>query len=144
MACLHYLYEFHVWHSRVKSSQSRWHSIHQNWLLATSLPSLSRPVSFLFFFIPDSSSLPSDIANYFKPSGRRFHFQLNLVFSADLGVQNGGCSLRPEQFLLQLWVPFKKEFKLNLSLASVNTRWVHPCQVRSVLGVRILVTHLMW
>lgn len=94
-------------------------------------------MSFLFVFIPDLSSLHSDIANYFKLSGRQLQFQLNLIFSVDLGVENRvalaalnsssgsyGCHLR---------------FKFNLSLTSVNTQWD-----RSVVSICIPVTHLMW
>lgn len=102
-SCLYYLFEFQCVTSRVKSSQSQWHSIHENWWLASSLPFYLGLMPSLFSVIPDSSSLHADIANYFKLSGRQFQFQLNLVFSTDLGVENRvalsalnsyGCHLR--------------------------------------------------
>jgi len=55
-------------------------------------------MSLLFVLIRDSSSLHSDTANYFKLSGRQFQFQLNLIFSADLGVENGIAFSAPEYF----------------------------------------------
>ncbi len=144
ISCLHHLFEFHVWHP--ESSPVNHSDI--QFTRTDDLPPVCHfylvLMSSLFFVIPDSSSLRSDIANYFKLSGRQFQFQLNLAFSADLVVENRGCSLSPEQFLWQLWVPFKKKFKLNFSLTSENTRWDHPCQDRSVLSKGIPVTHLMW
>lgn len=101
-------------------------------------------VSSLFFVILDSSFHHSDNANYFKLSGRQVQFQLNCVFLCWPWGGKQGCSLSPEQFHWQLWVPFKKKFKLNFSLTSVNTSRVHPCQDRRVLSICIPVTHLMW
>lgn len=101
--------------SRVRSSQSRWHSIRSNWWHASQyaifmwllMPFLSPPPPPTI--ICDASSCHTDIANYFQISGRHFHFQLNLASSSDLRVAKQGCALSPEKWS----VAFKKKPKLN-------------------------------
>lgn len=96
--------------SRVRSSQSQWHSIHSNWWHANQYAIFMwRWCPFYFPIIRDSSSWHTDIANYFQISGRHFQFQLNLASSSDLGVAKQGCALSPEKWS----VAFKKKLKLN-------------------------------
>lgn len=54
------------------------------------------PSLFFFFVIPDSSSLRSDIANYFKLSGRQFSISIkSRLLPPTLGRGNGGLCSQP-------------------------------------------------
>lgn len=94
-------------------------------------------MSFLFVFIPDLSFLHSDIANYFKLSGRQLQFHLNLILAADLGVENSVALSALNSSSGSYGCHFR--FKFNLSSTSVNTQ-----RDRSVVSICIAVTHLMW
>lgn len=97
--------------SRVRSSQSRWHSIHSNWWHTNQYAIFMwRRCPFYFPIIRDSSLCHTDIANYFQISGRHFPFQLNRASSCDLRVAKQGCALSPEKWSVAFK---KKKLKLN-------------------------------
>lgn len=143
MSCLGLLFEFHTQHpgsSPVNHSDIQFRRIDE-------LPLVCHfYLSWCPFLHPWLSlSLHSDIANYFNLSGRQFHFQLKLVFSSDLGVENRvalsalnsssgsyGCHLRRNLNSIWTWLYW------------IHTRCVHPCQDRSVHAICIPVIPLMW
>ena len=125
-SCLHYLFEFHVWHPEQSPVNHTDIQFTRNWWLATSLAFLSRADAlFIFFFvIPDSSSLHSDIANYFKLSGRQFSISIkSRLLPPTLGRGNGGlCSQPRNSYGCHLRINLNSIF----SPTSEDTRWVHP------------------
>lgn len=98
-SCLHYLFEFHVWHLEQSPVNHTDIQFTRNWWLATSLVFLSRADALFIFFFLSSLTLPPSalilliISNYQVDS---FQFQLNLVFSRrPWGGETGGCALSP-------------------------------------------------
>lgn len=120
-----------VWVPRVtsgaKSSQSHWHSIHQKLMTCHQsgvFISCWCPLYFFFFVIPDSSSLRSDIANYFKLSGRQFSISIkSRLLPPTLGRGNGGLCSQPRN---SYGCHLRRNLNSIFSPTSEDTRWVHP------------------
>lgn len=123
-SCLHYLFEFHVWHpesSPVNHSDIQFARIDDSPPLCHFYLGL---MSSLFFVTPppaDSSSRHSDIANYFKLSGRQFQFQLNLVFRTDLGVGDGVALSALNSFSGSYGCHLRR----NLNSILARLQWIH-------------------
>lgn len=126
-SCLHYLFEFHVWHLEQSPVNHTDIQFTRNWWLATSLVFLSRADALFIFFFLSSLTLPPSalilliISNYQVDS---FQFQLNLsLLPPTLGRGNGGLCSQPRN---SYGCHLRRNLNSIFSPTSEDTRWVHP------------------